>query len=158
MWLERAPPVLPVSQVVGSAPQVPTIGGWELGGIVSTKRAEGLVVSRKQANPVLISDDCFPPPILLPSRVRTGENATQGVLSGVGIATVQEVGPNQSDPPSTTPDLAVADKAGADKAGPTKQKETPPQPFLVGEGLPTSSPSETGCKNLEGRVLWTWWS
>ena len=74
----------------------------------------------------------------------------------MGIATVQGVGANQSDPPSTTPDLAVADKAGADKAGPTKQKETPPQPFLVGEGLPTSS--ETGCKNLEGRVLWTWWS
>ena len=43
----------------------------------------------------------------------------------MGIATVQGVGANQSDPPSTTPDLAVADKAGADKAGPTKQKETP---------------------------------
>ena len=61
MWLERAPPVLPVPQVVGSAPQVPSMGGWELGGIVSTKRAEGLVVSREQANPVLISDDCSPP-------------------------------------------------------------------------------------------------
>lgn len=139
MWLERAPLVLPVRQVVGSIPPVPTTGGWELGGIVLTKRAEGLVVSRDQANPVLISDDC--PPLLLPSRVRTGENATRGVLSGVGIATAQGVRPNQSD-----------------KAGSDKQKETPPQPFLVGEGLPTSSPSEMGCKNLEGHVLWTWWS
>jgi len=30
-----------------------------------------------------------PTPSPLPSRVRTGENATRGVLSGVGIATVQ---------------------------------------------------------------------
>lgn len=37
---------------------------------------------------------------------------------------------------STTTDPGVADKAGADKAGPTKQKETPPQPFIIGEGLP----------------------
>ena len=68
----------------------------------------------------------------------------------MGIATVQGVGANQSDPPSTTPDLAVADKAGADKAGPTKQKETLPQPFLVGEGLPTSSPSKLVARIWKG--------
>ena len=38
MWLEKAIPVLSVPQVVGSVPQAPTMGGWELGGIVSTKR------------------------------------------------------------------------------------------------------------------------
>lgn len=61
------------------------------------------------------------------------------VLPGVGIATFQGVGPDLSAPSnlsSTTTDPGVADKAGADKAGLIKQKETPPQPFIIGEGLP----------------------
>lgn len=83
---------------------------------------------------MLISDVCPPSPGSELGRMPSGE-----VLPGVGIATFQGVGPDLSAPSnlsSTTTDPGVADKAGADKAGPTKQKETPPQPFNIGEGLP----------------------
>ena len=55
-------------------------------------------------------------------------------LSGMGIATFGEAGPSHSvavNPLATTPELGTEAIAGS-----AKEKEVPPQPFILGEGLP----------------------
>ena len=55
-------------------------------------------------------------------------------LSGMGIATLAGAGPSHSvqvDPPATMPELGTEAITGS-----TKEKQVPPQPFILGEGLP----------------------
>jgi len=55
-------------------------------------------------------------------------------LSGMGIATFAGAGPSHSvqvDSPATTLELGTEAITGS-----TKKKEVPPQPFILGEGLP----------------------
>jgi len=52
----------------------------------------------------------------------------------MGIATFVGAGPSHSvqvDPPATLPELGTEAITGS-----TKEKEVPPQPFILGEGLP----------------------
>ena len=55
-------------------------------------------------------------------------------LSGMEIATFGEAGPSHSvaaNPQATTPELGTEAIAGLGR-----EKEVPPQPFILGEGLP----------------------
>ena len=103
-----------------------------------TSRVEGEVAPGrgwqwKKGEPPSTSVLMFVSPHPFPGSV-LGRMPSGDVLSGMGIATFVEAGPSYSvsvNPPATTPEPSTEATPGS-----AKEKEVPPQPFILGKGFP----------------------